>query len=174
MSPWSTETDALEKTPLLDTERSGRHGKNSLTCYTLKGERHHSPDSSMNSQLESGPSSSRSPSLRRCFSAEPLLLSSSADKESSGRTSSDSPNLQFKYSQQNQPLLSKSGPFCNVRKWVGLRLENSGSVARDHLASERTFLSYVRTSLAIASSGVGESSLFSFRAYWGGWLLPFF
>lgn len=36
-------------------------------------------------------------------------------------------------------------------------LENSGSVARDHLASERTFLAYVRTSLAIASSGVGKS-----------------
>ena len=37
-----------------------------------------------------------------------------------------------------------------------LVLENSGSVARDHLASERTFLAYVRTSLAIASTGVGE------------------
>jgi hypothetical protein len=35
-------------------------------------------------------------------------------------------------------------------------IENSGSVARDHLASERTFLAYVRTSLAIASTGVGE------------------
>ncbi|KAE9407907.1 hypothetical protein BT96DRAFT_1033791 [Gymnopus androsaceus JB14] len=33
-----------------------------------------------------------------------------------------------------------------------LVLENSGSVARDHLASERTFLAYVRTSLAIAST----------------------
>jgi uncharacterized membrane protein YidH (DUF202 family) len=37
-----------------------------------------------------------------------------------------------------------------------LRLENSVSVARNHLASERTFLAYVRTSLAIASAGVGE------------------
>ena len=37
-----------------------------------------------------------------------------------------------------------------------LTLENSGSVARDHLASERTFLAYVRTSLTIASTGVGE------------------
>lgn len=60
---------------------------------------------------------------------------------------------------------SEEGPE-DVPAWAaGLRkhlnatvvLENSGSVARDHLASERTFLAYVRTSLAIASSGVGES-----------------
>ncbi|KNZ72470.1 hypothetical protein J132_02981 [Termitomyces sp. J132] len=38
---------------------------------------------------------------------------------------------------------------------VSLSLVNSGSVARDHLASERTFLAYVRTSLAIACAGVG-------------------
>lgn len=35
-------------------------------------------------------------------------------------------------------------------------LENSNSVARDHLASERTFLAYVRTSLAVVSAGVGK------------------
>ena len=40
-----------------------------------------------------------------------------------------------------------------------LTLENSGSVARDHLASERTFLAYVRTSLTIASTGVGASPI---------------
>ncbi|THV03621.1 hypothetical protein K435DRAFT_650930 [Dendrothele bispora CBS 962.96] len=42
-----------------------------------------------------------------------------------------------------------------------LVLENSGSVARDHLASERTFLAYVRTSLAIASTGVALVQLFT-------------
>lgn len=29
-------------------------------------------------------------------------------------------------------------------------------LARDHLANERTYLAYLRTSLAIASTGVGE------------------
>lgn len=44
----------------------------------------------------------------------------------------------------------------NVFASPSLLLENSGSVARDHLASERTFLAYVRTSLALASAGVGK------------------
>ncbi|KZS93611.1 hypothetical protein SISNIDRAFT_383231, partial [Sistotremastrum niveocremeum HHB9708] len=42
-----------------------------------------------------------------------------------------------------------------------LTLENSGSVARDHLASERTWLAYIRTSLAIASAGVALVQLFT-------------
>ena len=154
MPPWSIEAEVVEKTPLLHSERGRRHGKNSPTCYILEG--HHPPNSPVKSQLESGSSCSRSPNYRRCFSDETLP---SADAECSERTSSDSPKLQCIYPQQNQPLLSRSRPFCSVRKWVELRLENSGSVARDHLASERTFLAYVRTSLAIASSGVGESLL---------------
>jgi len=44
---------------------------------------------------------------------------------------------------------------------VSLILANSGSVARDHLASERTFLAYVRTSLALASTGVALVQLFT-------------
>ncbi|KAJ8496982.1 hypothetical protein ONZ51_g818 [Trametes cubensis] len=48
-----------------------------------------------------------------------------------------------------------------------LALENSGSVARDHLASERTFLAYVRTSLTLSSAGVGLVQLFSLSAETG-------
>ncbi|TFK40698.1 hypothetical protein BDQ12DRAFT_721319 [Crucibulum laeve] len=48
-----------------------------------------------------------------------------------------------------------------VPEGVSLTLHNSGSVARDHLASERTFLAYMRTSLAIASSGVALVQLFT-------------
>ena len=42
-----------------------------------------------------------------------------------------------------------------------LVLQNTGSVARDHLASERTFLAYIRTSLALASGGVALVQLFT-------------
>lgn len=47
-------------------------------------------------------------------------------------------------------------PRMSFMPQASLKLENSGSVARDHLASERTFLAYMRTSLALASSGIGE------------------
>ena len=51
-----------------------------------------------------------------------------------------------------------------LKEWkLMLTLENSGSVARDHLASERTFLAYARTSLTIASTGVGAYVSFSSR-----------
>ena len=36
-----------------------------------------------------------------------------------------------------------------------LILENKGSVARDHLANERTFLAWIRTSLNLVTVGVG-------------------
>ncbi|KZS93604.1 hypothetical protein SISNIDRAFT_505638 [Sistotremastrum niveocremeum HHB9708] len=61
---------------------------------------------------------------------------------------------------------SKAKPWESIRlprylSWISLTLENSGSVARDHLASERTWLAYIRTSLAIASAGVALVQLFT-------------
>ncbi|KAK2764420.1 hypothetical protein FQN54_009114 [Arachnomyces sp. PD_36] len=45
-------------------------------------------------------------------------------------------------------------------KFGSLELENKGSVARDHLALERTFLAWLRTSLAFASIGIAVTQLF--------------
>jgi len=53
-------------------------------------------------------------------------------------------------------LLMALNPFH-----IRLILANTGSVARDHLSLERTFLSYVRTSLAMASAGVALVQLFT-------------
>ncbi|KAF3764798.1 hypothetical protein M406DRAFT_260586 [Cryphonectria parasitica EP155] len=47
-----------------------------------------------------------------------------------------------------------------LAKFGSIELENKGSVARDHLALERTFLAWLRTSLSFASIGVAITQLF--------------
>ncbi|KAL1837185.1 hypothetical protein VTJ49DRAFT_4176 [Mycothermus thermophilus] len=47
-----------------------------------------------------------------------------------------------------------------LRYFKSIELENKGSVARDHLALERTFLAWLRTSLAFASIGIAVTQLF--------------
>lgn len=45
-------------------------------------------------------------------------------------------------------------------EYGSIELENKDSVARDHLALERTFLAWLRTSLAFASIGIAVGQLF--------------
>lgn len=47
-----------------------------------------------------------------------------------------------------------------AENYGSVSLENKGSVARDHLALERTFLAWLRTSLAFASIGIAVTQLF--------------
>ncbi|EON64046.1 hypothetical protein W97_03276 [Coniosporium apollinis CBS 100218] len=47
-----------------------------------------------------------------------------------------------------------------VENYGAIELENKGSVARDHLALERTFLAWLRTSLSFASIGIAVTQLF--------------
>lgn len=58
------------------------------------------------------------------------------------------------------------GPWYKrmVDKYGSVSLDNKGSVARDHLALERTFLAWLRTSLAFASIGIAITQLFRLNA----------
>lgn len=47
-----------------------------------------------------------------------------------------------------------------ISEYGSIELENKGSVARDHLALERTFLAWLRTSLAFASIGIAITQLY--------------
>ncbi|RSL78921.1 hypothetical protein CEP51_007787 [Fusarium floridanum] len=65
------------------------------------------------------------------------------------------------YSRQSEP--EDKGPSwwqVQAEKFQSIELENKGSVARDHLAIERTFLAWLRTSLSFASIGIAVTQLF--------------
>ena len=76
------------------------------------------------------------------------------------RAESNSTRLAGKKAQITSKDAGNSDPHnsertISERLHLALYLENSGSVARDHLALERTFLAYMRTSLLLTSTGVG-------------------
>ena len=80
--------------------------------------------------------------------------------QSSKRTSHPLPEFTVAAPPPSTAPISPPPPVLPIRPLQyrfqpSLVLENCGSVARDHLATERTFLAYVRTSLTIASAGVG-------------------
>jgi len=116
-------------------------------------------------------SQSRSPILRA--SRQPSNYQSiSPTTSNTQRTQGPSePAHESDTSEQEEPHdESPSRPWFGKRIWNAFRgweqdnlelvLENKQSVARDHLANERTYLAWLRTSLSFASIGVAITQLF--------------
>ncbi|KAL1998751.1 hypothetical protein VTN02DRAFT_5637 [Thermoascus thermophilus] len=75
----------------------------------------------------------------------------------------DSTNPDLSRANSDRGTTANPGPSWYKRladKYGSLELDNKGSVARDHLALERTFLAWLRTSLAFASIGIAVTQLF--------------
>ena len=86
-------------------------------------------------------------------SRETIRGTAPSDSQSQTGTPSNEPQEQDK-----EPSTSW---WCGLlEKYGSVSLENKGSVARDHLALERTFLAWLRTSLAFASIGIAVTQLF--------------
>lgn len=83
-----------------------------------------------------------------------------ARQDSSSSRSSDGHHERKGSGRRRQRRRAAVESIKTTLKRPSLTLVNSGSVARDHLASERTFLAYVRTSLAMASMGIALVQLF--------------
>lgn len=88
----------------------------------------------------------------QCSQSSPVNVTSPTSCFGSDESTLNASQLREPCRQPDVPSHSLSFPVISA---VSLTLENSGSVARDHLSVERTFLAYMRTSIAIAASGVG-------------------
>ncbi|KAK9463687.1 uncharacterized protein V1516DRAFT_688677 [Lipomyces oligophaga] len=96
-----------------------------------------------------------------------LSVSSSADK---GPTISDKELLQVPGNDYGWPLIIQYEHFSTLwRNMPNMLLENKGPVARDHLANERNYLAWVRTSLSFATIGLAVTA--AFRGYGDGLLI---
>ncbi|GKT98647.1 dna polymerase alpha-associated dna helicase a [Fusarium langsethiae] len=79
----------------------------------------------------------------------------SSRPNSNGAVPSPQTNQQDELDDESQPWWK-----AQAEKFHSIELENKGSVARDHLAIERTFLAWLRTSLSFASIGIAVTQLF--------------
>ncbi|KAF3346387.1 hypothetical protein HYQ45_010065 [Verticillium longisporum] len=147
-----------------DREDEGQSSADERTgIFTRGADRNYQSISPMTATPVLGPRVRKAPSTRRSTASSRIDLSAPDGRpdQDADATTADTPEVSNTSARRARKPEKKStwhgGLFSHFQS---IELENKGSVARDHLALERTFLAWLRTSLAFASIGIAVTQLF--------------
>jgi uncharacterized membrane protein YidH (DUF202 family) len=122
------------------------------------------PDSSLPTTFASGPSHQEAAVDHGVQEAAVSAQDHDRDQNQQRKTSHHDQSSSISPPSASSGSPKKSWYHRLASNYHSISLENKGSVARDHLALERTFLAWLRTSLAFASIGIAITQLFRLNA----------